>query len=321
MIEILTMGEIIVEIMRKKADSPLYCADEFLGPFPSGAPAIFADTAARLGHKTAIVGGVGNDDFGKCLLDRFEKDGVSSRYINVSDNDFTGCAFVTYFGSGERKFIFHINNTAAINVEMPDISAEKDIKYFHIMGCSITANEHFANMILTLARQIKYMGGSISFDPNIRPELIKNENIFNKIYEIIDIADVFLPGKEELLQLSKKDSVKEAVDWCFEHPNIKIVVVKNGSHGCTVYTRTRVLSTGVYNITPVDATGAGDSFDAAFICSLIEGKDLENSVKYASATAALNTAAFGPMEGNISVQTVSDFIKTNDIEVKKICRM
>ena len=167
--------------------------------------------------------------------------------------------------------------------------------------------------------QIKYMGGSISFDPNIRPELIKNENIFNKIYEIIDIADVFLPGKEELLQLSKKDSEKEAVDWCFEHPNIKIVVVKNGSHGCTVYTRTRVLSSGVYNIIPVDATGAGDSFDAAFICGIIEG--LESSVKYASAAAALNTASFGPMEGKISVKNVNDFIKTNDIEVKKICRM
>ena len=64
MAEILTMGELIVEIMRPKEDMPLDMAGTFLGPFPSGAPAIFIDTAARLGHSAAIIGGVGDDDFG-----------------------------------------------------------------------------------------------------------------------------------------------------------------------------------------------------------------------------------------------------------------
>ena len=65
MAEILIMGELLVEIMRPQEDIPLYRSDWFRGPFPSGAPGIFASTAARLGHSTAIISGVGKDDFGK----------------------------------------------------------------------------------------------------------------------------------------------------------------------------------------------------------------------------------------------------------------
>ena len=78
MAEIWTMGEMIVEIMREKENEPLDKAGVFRGPYPSGAPAIFIDTVARLGHKGGIIGGVGKDDFGKCLLDRLKSDGVDS---------------------------------------------------------------------------------------------------------------------------------------------------------------------------------------------------------------------------------------------------
>lgn len=321
MAEILTMGEIIVEIMRKNEDAPLDSADLFVGPFPSGAPAIFIDTAARLGHGAAIVGGVGNDDFGKCLLDRFERDGVETDYVVRCDNDFTGCAFVTYFGDGSRRFIFHIDKTAAVKAESPDISSEKDLKYFHIMGCSVMASPALADGIVSLAKQSAALGASISFDPNIRPELMKDESVYDTISEIIDMTEVFMPGREELLALSRCDDIESAVNWCFERSKMKTVVVKNGSKGCRVYTRDEVVSAGVYKIVPVDATGAGDSFDAAFICKLIEKASICDAVKYASAAAALNTAAFGPMEGKISCDEIEAFMNSNEIEVETKCRM
>lgn len=65
---------------------------------------------------------------------------------------------------------------------------------------------------------------------------------------------------------------------------------------------------GVYSITAVDATGAGDSFDGAFISGLLEGKTIEDILKMASAAGALNTAAFGPMEGKINPQTIQAMI-------------
>lgn len=321
MAEIITMGEIIVEIMRKNENSPLDTPDLFSGPYPSGAPAIFADTASRLGHKSAIIGGVGDDDFGKCLLNRLKADGVDTSYIKISNTDFTGCAFVSYLSDGSRKFIFHINNTAAVKTEAPCLKNEKSLKFFHIMGCSVTAEEHFGKNILNTAKSAKENGAVISFDPNIRPELLKDNSSAKLINEILNITKIFLPSKDELLMLSGKSEVSEAVKWCFEKPEMKIIAVKNGSKGCRVYTKEQIIEAGVYSISPIDSTGAGDSFDAAFICSLAENSDLINAVKFASAAAALNTMAFGPMEGKISEQSVKEFMKTNEIEVKELWHM
>ena len=78
-----------------------------------------------------------------------------------------------------------------------------------------------------------------------------------------------------------------------------------------IFTRDGYEEFGIYPVVPVDATGAGDSFDATFLVSLIEGLSIKDSAKRASAAAALNTAAFGPMEGKISPETVGEIISAN----------
>src|SRR5512146_1481612 len=111
MASIWTMGEILVEIMRPRAGMPLNQSGEFLGPFPSGAPAIFIDTVARLGHSAGIIGGVGEDDFGRCVLDRLAMDGVDCHLIQRYPGESTAVAFVTYCRDGSRKFLYHIDRT------------------------------------------------------------------------------------------------------------------------------------------------------------------------------------------------------------------
>jgi sugar/nucleoside kinase (ribokinase family) len=76
-----------------------------------------------------------------------------------------------------------------------------------------------------------------------------------------------------------------------------------------VFTRAQSFELGVYRVEPVDPTGAGDAFDAGFLCGLLEGRTLEACARMATAAAALNTAAFGPMEGNISVETLAQLMK------------
>ncbi len=308
MSEVWTMGEMIVEIMRTEVDVSLYEAGLFKGPFPSGAPAIFIDTVARLGHSSAIIGGVGNDDFGDCLLDRLEKDGVDCSKVIVGDTFATGVAFVTYFSDGSRKFIFHMGNTPAVDAKAPEEKDLTGIKFFHIMGCSLMAKASFAAEIVKTMKIAKKLNAKVSFDPNIRKELLKDASVFETVQEIMRNTNVFLPGVEELLLVTQKCTVEEAIEKCFENPEMEIIVLKNGSKGCSVYTRTQSFKKGVYPVEVVDSTGAGDSFDAAFICGLLEGKDLVTAASMAAAAGALNTAAFGPMEGNISVQTVNQMI-------------
>jgi len=308
MAEVWIMGEMIVEIMRPTEGVDLYKEGMFRGPFPSGAPAIFIDTVARLGHSAGIIGGVGKDDFGKCLLDRLKKDGVDCSNVIESSICSTGAAFVTYFADGSRKFIFHMGNTPAVEPKAPAAEKLTGVKYFHIMGCSLMAKPEFAQEILKTMRTARKLGAKVSFDPNIRKELLKDESFFDVLHEVMDNTNIFLPGVEELLTISRETTVEAAVNKCFENPALEILVLKNGSRGCTVYSKAETISMGVYPIQAVDATGAGDSFDGAFICGLLENRDLKSAARMASAAGALNTAAFGPMEGNISVESVAQMI-------------
>lgn len=311
MLDILVMGEMLVEIMRTKEDAQLYEQDLFKGPFPSGAPAICIDAAARLGCKTALIGGVGKDDFGKCLLDRLKKDGVDCSHIIESEEKATGVAFVTYFSDGSRKFIYHMGNTPAVEAKAPESGKFTDVKYMHIMGCSLMANKEFAQEILKTMRMLSEAGTKISFDPNIRKELFTDSSIHEVIKEVMDNTSIFLPGVEELLMTSGQATIEDAVKKCFENPRLEILILKNGSKGSTVYTRDGVKEIGVYKVKQLDATGAGDCFDGAFLAGLVQGKDIEEAAKMGAAAGALNAAAFGPMEGDITPDTVSNMIQNN----------
>jgi len=311
MAQVWTMGELLCEVMRPKVDMPLYKADIFHGPFPSGAPAIFIDTVARLGHSAGIVGGVGKDDFGKCLLDRLEKDGVDCSQIIQYDDGTTGVAFVTYFGDGSRRFLYHFPDTPATRPLAPNVNElGDDVQYFHIMGCSLMAKREFGLEILKLMRSLTAKGVKVSFDPNIRLELMKDESVHQMVLEVMECCNVFLPGVSELFMISGKEKVSDAVSTCFENPLLEVIALKNGEKGCSIYTRSETVSLGVYPVDVKDPTGAGDCFDGAFLCGLLEGKSISEAAKMATAAAALNTAALGPMEGNISKVTIDDLLRT-----------
>ncbi len=297
MAEIWTMGELLVEIMRPRADMSLRTVGEFLGPFPSGAPAIFIDTVARLGHAAGIVGGVGNDDFGRCLLDRLGRDGVDCRFVSVVDGLATGVAFVTYRKDGSRQFIYHIGNTPAAMATAPDVSGMPAPAFFHVMGCSLLASDRFRVQILEAMAAFAARGARISFDPNLRVELLGPRGLAEVVQPVLARCAVLQPGEEELLALAGERTVEDAVRRLFANPVLEVIALKRGARGCTVFTRARSFDLGVYRVEPIDPTGAGDAFDAGFLCGLLEGRPLEVCAQMATAAAALNTAAFGPWRG------------------------
>jgi len=311
-IDILIMGEMIVEIMRSKENAGLDHPDVFVGPFPSGAPAICIDTAARLGCRTAIIGGVGKDDFGKCIISRLKQDGVDVSHVIESTEGSTGCAFVTYFSDGSRKFIFHMENTPAVAAKAPSANDFPLVKYMHIMGCSLMASKVFALEILSTMRMVKEHGAKISFDPNIRRELHIDASIHKIIDEVMQNTSIFLPGTEELLLITGTQSISEALEKCFHYPCMEIVALKNGSKGCSIYTKKgRTEQIGTYQVVQKDATGAGDCFDGAFLAGLVQGKSIIEAAKMGAVAGALNAAEFGPMEGKFSEQVIHDIISSS----------
>ena len=309
--EIMTMGELLCEIMRPGEGMELYETGDFRGPYPSGAPGIFISTAARLGCSAANIAGVGKDDFGKNITDRLLSDGVDCRWILKSGKGSTGVAFVTYYANGDRKFIFHIGNTPAVEPKAPEsMEGMEDTRYFHIMGCSLTASVEFGQEILKTMELFRKKGAKISFDPNVRPELLREPRAFDMIQEAFCNCNILMPGVQELKMLTGKDALEEAAAAAFENKSLEILALKNGSKGSRVYTKNGLeLEMGVYPVKQLDATGAGDSFDAAFICGLLQGKGLKKAAQMGAAAGALNAAAFGPMEGRISPEAIEEMIR------------
>lgn len=136
------------------------------------------------------------------------------------------------------------------------------------------------------------------------------------VQEVFCACNLLMPGVQELKMLTSKERIEDAVAAAFENKNLEILVLKNGSKGSCVYTRKGLeLEMGVYPVKQLDATGAGDSFDAAFICGLVQGKSLKEAAQMGAAAGALNAAAFGPMEGNISLGTIEEMIYSNTKQI------
>lgn len=313
MSEIWTMGEILVEIMRPRPGMQFHQKGEFIGPLPSGAPAIFIDTVARLGHKCGIIGGLGEDGFGRCVLERLKRDGVNCSHVLSVENRSTAVAFVTYYDDGSREFIFHIDSTPAVMAKGPCFADIPEASFFHVMGCSLMANPQFYAEIIKTMELFVRKGARVSFDPNIRPELLAGRDINELVGPVMKNCSVLLPGVDELRLLTGVNDIDSAVEKLFANEKLEVVALKKGKAGCTVFSRQGKFDMGVYPVTSVDPTGAGDCFDAGFLCGLQENRDLKECAKIATAAASLNTAAFGPMEGNISVDTVHEMMSRHTL--------
>ena len=308
---IVSIGELLVEIMREKVGEPFDRPGTFVGPFPSGAPAIFSDAAGRLGEKSGMIGTVGEDDFGKLILERLKKDGVDTTYIQTLKGFTTGVAFVTYFPDGSRKFIYHLPHAASGKISSEQINEKylSEVKYLHIMGSSLSINEDYRNACYKAAHIVKNSRGKVSLDPNLRPELLSIEEIRKICEPILSISDVIMPSGEEATMLTGAEDVESACMKLLEY-GPKIVALKQGKEGCTVFTKKEKIKVSSFKVKEVDPTGAGDCFDAGFLVGLLKkGWELPKVAKFANAVGALSVTKKGPMEGAPTYKEVSNLLK------------
>ena len=308
--DIVAIGEALVEIMRPRVGVPLNVPDELVGPYPSGAPAIFADQVARLGHTIAFVGAVGKDAFGDMIVERLRDDGVEIDYLVRAESVATGVAFVTYREDGSREFIFHIANAAA--GEMPAVPAElvENARWLHICGSTLAAGGELRRKCIEAAELAVQCGCDISFDPNLRPELLPGGYAqFREIcWPVLSRASVVLPGAEELLALTGMDDPVEGARALIE-AGARLVAVKLGAQGCLMCSRDEMVRVGAFDVRVVDPTGAGDCFDAGVVCGLMEEKPLAEIGELANACGALGASERGPMEGAKFRPEVDAFIR------------
>ncbi len=301
--DIISIGELLVEIIRDKIDTPHgEIGAIYRGPFPSGAPAIFIDSAARMGKpfnfSSGFIGVIGNDEFGNCIMKRLHNDNIDTSQIRIMEELTTGIAFNQYNSDGSRKFIF-AKGAAGETSEM-DIKKEyfKNAKNIHIMGSALSISKKSRDACYKAIKIAKENNPEVivSFDPNLRPEMLDLETILKISKPILEKADILLPSREEAEYLAGIKGSEEACQKLLDM-GPKIIALKQGNKGCTVFISDEFKGLKVrgFKVVEKDPTGAGDCFGGAFIIGYLAGWELEKIAIFANAVGALKVESFGPM--------------------------
>jgi sugar/nucleoside kinase (ribokinase family) len=309
MVDIVICGEALVEVMRTQRDVPLDRPGPLAGPFPSGAPAIAASAAARLGTTVAFIGCVGDDAFGDCIQRRLLDDGVDCRALRRDPARLTGIAFVSYSSDGGRSFVFHLRDSAAMGVlpEQLSVGLVTGARWAHVMGSSLSASAGMRQACYDLAAQVAQSGGRVSLDPNLRPELLPPDQIRAVCEPVLVLASVVCPSGGELAALTGLAD-PDAGAAALLARGVELVALKLGERGSRLYTASETLDIPAYSVVEIDPTGAGDCYDAALMVGLLAGWPLRSAGLFANAAGALATTRLGPMEGVFSSEEVRAFM-------------
>ena len=296
--KIIAIGELLVEVMRTALDRPLSLPNQFVGPYPSGAPAIFADAAARLGIETGFIGVVGADAFGENISSRLVADGVDTTHIRTEHGYTTGIAFVSYRGDGGRDFVFHLRQSAAALLSPQDIDPAyvAGAQFVHVTGSALSVSESARQACYKAIQLCKASGGKVSFDPNLRPELLSIDRVREICQPALEQCDLLLPSGEEATMLTGDVDIDAACHSLVAR-GIPIVALKRGAAGSTVFTQQGTIDATPVEVDEIDPTGAGDCYGAGFVTGLIEGWDLSRTARFANVVGALAVTRRGPMEG------------------------
>ena len=310
--DVVAIGELLIDFTFKTADAEGYPTME---AHPGGAPANFLAALNRYGYKTAMLGKVGSDTFGKLLIGTLEQAGIETKGMVVADDVFTTLAFVTLDQSGDREFSFARKPGAdtQIRFEEIDLSLVEEAKVLHFGTLSLT-DEPARTATYRLVEFAKNQGKTVTFDPNLRKPLWKDlEEAKTQMLWGMRHADVVKISDEEvefLFGLDPKTGAKHILD----NFGVKLVFVTCGAHGCWFQNKTACGHVpGLSGITVVDTTGAGDIFGGSAVSQLLQqekapedlnGEELQKIVRFACTAAGLSTTRPGGISSVPSLETV-----------------
>lgn len=310
-----SVGELLVEFICAEKDQRHLHPAPYVGPFPSGAPGIFIDQAARiarpLGGRAVFAGAVGDDAFGTVVLQRLQADGVRPGLIRVIRGVPTGTAHVGYNSDGSRDFVFNMAHSAAAHLPSgAEIEAgflAAGITVLHISG-SLLGNASMRAAAVDICQRLHARGVTISLDPNIRTELLTDRAYLDAVTLLMGLASYVLPSDADADILFPEQPF-ETWSAHLMTRGTRAVVLKRGDKGCIARDASATVTLPAHPVTVVDPTGAGDCFCATFVTLMASGLHLAEALAHANAAGALAVGKLGPMEGNSSMAEIAAFLK------------
>ncbi|KAK7344077.1 hypothetical protein VNO77_13324 [Canavalia gladiata] len=316
---VIAFGEMLIDFVPDTSGVSLAESRAFIKA-PGGAPANVACAISKLGGNAAFIGKVGDDEFGKMLVDILKSNGVNTDGVCFDTNARTALAFVTLRKDGEREFMFYRNPSADMLLKDSelDLGLIKQAKIFHYGSISLIS-EPCRSAHMAAMKAAREAGALLSYDPNVRLPLWPSlEAARSGIKSIWSEADFIKVSDDEVHFLTQGDSEKDEVVMSLWHDKLKMLLVTDGEKGCRYFTKNFKGRVAGFSVKAIDTTGAGDSFVGAFLTavsrdtSLFDNEPkLREALSFANACGAMCTTQKGAIPALPTTAEAEKFISSS----------
>lgn len=273
---------------------------------PGGAPCNVLAMLSKLGHKTAFIGKVGEDHFGKELKNVISELGIDATYLYLDKNYNTTLVLVNTLEDGDRDFTFYRKPGADMMLEESEVPEDLigNCNIFHFGTVSMTTEpvRSATKKALNLAKKHKAL---ISFDPNLRESLWSTlDEAKEQILYGLSYCDILKISDNEIVWLTGERDYSDGVKWIKDKfPDIQLILVSLGKEGSRAYYKNQMVEVPAFLQTnTIETTGAGDTFCACILQDVckngLEGRnkeDLERMLRFANAAASIITTKRGAL--------------------------
>lgn len=315
--DVTALGELLIDFTSNGMSTqgnPLFEAN------PGGAPCNVLAMLQKLGKKTAFIGKVGKDIFGKQLREKVAGTGIDISGLIEDDTVNTTLAFVQTLADGDREFSFYRNPGADMMLKKEEVNEEliRQSSIFHFGTLSMTAEgvEEATKRAIGIAKD---SGCLLSFDPNLRPPLWSSQQTAkDKIEYGMSVCDILKISDNEIEFMTGTSDIDAGIAILREKYNIPLVFATLGKDGSKAYYKdTCVYVKGFANPNTIETTGAGDTFCANALNYVLDHgmenlteDNLRELLTYANAAASLITTRKGALCVMPEKEEIEEYIKS-----------
>jgi sugar/nucleoside kinase (ribokinase family) len=276
-----------------------------------GCAANAAIDLARLGVRVGVIGCVGQDAFGRFIMETLEAAGAeTSGIVRLADVGTSGTLIINVQGE-DRRFIHTMGANARLTVEHIPADRVRQARVLYVGGYLLMpALEHAA--LAALFRQARAWGVKTVLDV----VLPGPGDYWPRLEALLPETDVFLPNNDEAAAITGEEDPRRQAER-FREAGAGTVVITCGGRGSVLVTEGMRLEAGVYPTSYVGGTGAGDAFDAGYIAGLLEGADPLRCLQWGSALGASCVRAVGATESVFTRAEAEAFMQAHPLETRR----